>query len=89
MNTAGVFALYGFAAVGAVVSLVGLVITAAIVVLPVRDRLRAARMRRLEQVRPIGDPAQDQLFGDLAEALLDDPADPRLPDVCEREGWMQ
>lgn len=42
-----------------------------------------------EKVAPIGDYVADTAFWDLAEALLDDPAEPNLADVNDRWGWMR
>lgn len=83
------FVLYGCAAVGAVTLTVILLICAAIAVSDVVRRVRSLRMRRLERLRPIGDPDADEVFGDLAQELLDDPAEPRLAEVCEELGWMR
>lgn len=65
-----------------------------------RDRVADAVYRRRvvaledmpghpERLRPVGDPVVDAEFWDTAEALLDDPADPDLADVCEELRWMR
>lgn len=38
-----------------------------------------------ESVRYLDDPTEDEIFGDLAEQLLDE----GLGDLCERTGWFQ
>lgn len=38
-----------------------------------------------ERVRYLDDPAEDEAFGDIAEALLD----AGLADICERARWMR
>jgi hypothetical protein len=96
----GAFVLWGFAGVGVVASAITVAICAVVLLAPVAHRAKAlitARRGRYledmpghpERVRRLPDLAADTAFWDIAEELLGDPAEPFLPDVCERLGWLR